>query len=199
MAALEDSGCAKRLKVLSIDNCNVGEEETRALADLLCRDDLPALEDLSLHGNADITDAGVVALADALLKSTKTSLRSLILSIVGMGDEGIAALSSLIYQGRMEQIRDLSFAENDDITDEGINVLARAVEAHMLPLLEYIYIMELKGMTITGIRAIGHAVIKGCPQLEDFTLEHDEVDKINVLQCLLKAAGHKATVDDLHD
>jgi len=31
---------------------------------------------------------------------------------------------------------DLSVPENDGISDEGINALARAVEAHMLPMLE---------------------------------------------------------------
>ena len=49
--------------------------------------------------------------------------------------------------------------------------MAQAIEAHMLPVLKDIYVMELKGMTTIGVRAIGHAVIKGCPQLERNRLE----------------------------
>ena len=136
---LGDSGCAKRMKRLWLDGCDIVEEDMRALADLICRDTLPALEELSVHGNSDITDAGDVALAEALLKLTQTSLKILTLSNVGMGDEGIAALASLAYRGRKDQLRVLNFAENDGVADEGISALARAVEAHMLPMLEDIY------------------------------------------------------------
>jgi hypothetical protein len=189
LGALEDSGCAKRLKGLRLECSKAEKEDMRALADFLCRDTLPALEELSLHGNPNITDVGVVSLAEALLKATQTSLRVLTLSDVGMGDEGIAALSSLIYRGRMEQMRELRFSENGGITKEGIKALAQAIEAHMLPVLKDIYVMELK-----GIRAIGRAVIKGCPQLERIVLNPNEVDKKDVLEILLKAGGHKASI-----
>ena len=56
MDALEDSGCAKRLESLTFEVCKIGEEGVRALADLLCRGALPALERLSLPENFTITD-----------------------------------------------------------------------------------------------------------------------------------------------
>jgi len=48
-----------------------------ALAELLCDDALPALRNLNLHNNPDITDVGVVVLADGLLKALQTSLSTL--------------------------------------------------------------------------------------------------------------------------
>jgi len=88
--ALKDSECAKWLKMLSIECCDIVEEDARALADLLCQDALPALEDLCVQGNSHITDVGVVALfAECLLKSMQNSLIRLYLSEVAMGDQGI--------------------------------------------------------------------------------------------------------------
>lgn len=72
--------------------------------------------------------------------------------------------------------------------------MAQAIEAHMLPVLKDIYVMELKGMTTIGVRAIGHAVIKGCPQLERIVLNQNKVDKKDMLEILLKAGGHKASI-----
>lgn len=51
-----------------------------------------------------IRDVGVTALADALGKPTQTILTGLDLENVGMGDDGITALSSVVYQGRFEQL-----------------------------------------------------------------------------------------------
>jgi len=54
--------------------------------------------------NPNISDVGVLALAAALLKPTTTFLRELELRDVGMGNKGIAALASLVDQGRMEYL-----------------------------------------------------------------------------------------------
>lgn len=174
MGALEESGCAKRLMVLSIGFSSICTEEVRVLADLLCRDALPALEDLSLHGNGGIKDVGVVALAEALEKSTKTFLLNLDLTQVGMADEGLAALSSLIYRGRLEKLQLLRITQNHAITDRGVIALARAVETRGLPMLEYLHVELLTGVTAAGYSAMAHAAVKGCARLRLLGLEPEQ-------------------------
>lgn len=66
-----------------------------------------------------------MALAEALSKSTPACLGSLVLDNVGMGDEGIAALASLVGQGRMEQLTELDISQNAALTQQGIITLAR--------------------------------------------------------------------------
>jgi hypothetical protein len=66
-----------------------------------------------------------VALADALRKPTQTVLTHLDLINVGR-------LSSLVYQGRFEQLQ-LNLSENRAITTQGIVALARAIETRGLP------------------------------------------------------------------
>ena len=66
-----------------------------------------------------------MALADALRKPTQTVLTHLDLINVGR-------LSSLVYQGRFEQLQ-LNLSENRAITTQGIVALARAIETRGLP------------------------------------------------------------------
>ena len=102
--ALEESGCATRLVNLIFVSRGVGVDGIRIMADLICRGIFPALKCLDLPENPNISDVGVVALAEVLMKSTQPCLESLGLKKVGMGDEGIAALASLISQGRLEHL-----------------------------------------------------------------------------------------------
>jgi Ran GTPase-activating protein (RanGAP) involved in mRNA processing and transport len=112
MEALEASGCAERLVSLKISDCDIKGEGLPALAGLIAHDGFPALETLSLEGNSRITDSGVVALAKAILDSTVTLLTHLDLNYVGMGDIGMKALASLVYEGRMQQLEDLDLSGN---------------------------------------------------------------------------------------
>lgn len=97
--ASEESGCAKHLVSLTFGACGIGEEGMRVLADLLSRGIFPALKFLNLGQNPNISDVGILALSEGLLKSTQTCLETLFLNHVGLGDEGIAALASLVEQG----------------------------------------------------------------------------------------------------
>jgi ribonuclease HIII len=82
-----------------------------------------------------------MALAKALLDSTETFLAHLDLGDIGMGDGGIEALASLVYEGRMQQLEDLNLDGNNDLTDEGITALARAINVRGLPVLERLSIV----------------------------------------------------------
>lgn len=105
LEALECSGCADRMTVLSCLACDIGIRGVRALADLLRRDKLPALKRLLLGLNYMITDVGVVALTEALEEAPRTLLVDLDLSYIWMEDVGMAALASLVHRGRMHQVQ----------------------------------------------------------------------------------------------
>jgi len=100
--ALGGSGCANHTVTLSFSYCGIGLEGTRALADLIRDDGLPALECLSLKGDREIQDEGVVALAEALRGAPRTLLKKLYLKKVGMCDEGMVALASGVCRAPRE-------------------------------------------------------------------------------------------------
>jgi HEAT repeat protein len=115
----------------------------RILADVLSQGCFPALQFFYLYKNPNLTDVGVVALAEALSKTTQTFLTNLNLSDVGMGDEGIGALACLISQGRMEQLEELSLSSNSGVTRQGIIALAEAIDARGLP--------KLRALNLDGL------------------------------------------------
>lgn len=137
-----------------------------------------------LYGNHDLTDVGVMALADALLKATQTFLTHLNLSDVGMGDEGIAALASLVSQGCMQQVTELSLSSNGGVTNRGIISLAQAIDARGLSNLRALHLCGMLPATdketVLGITTLGHAITKGCPPLKDFTFDPAHRDMITV-------------------
>ena len=91
-AALAGSACSKRLQRLKFDDCKIEAEGACALADHLGRDAFPTLKYLRISNSPSITDVGVVALADALLKGPQTIITNVYLIIVGMADDGMTAL-----------------------------------------------------------------------------------------------------------
>lgn len=165
MDALEATGCAMRLTTLYFALCGFRVEDVNAVVDLISRSAFSALQQISLIGNPNITDVGIMAFAEALLKSTQTRLEVLGLCDVGMGEEGIAALASLVSQGRMERLKRLDISANAALTQQGIITLASAIAARGLPMLEDLLMINLTNLTAVGIGAIALAVIKGCPRL----------------------------------
>lgn len=159
LGALDDSGCAERMEDLSFYDCGIGFEGANALADLLRRDLFPALESISLSEN-EIRDEGVVALAKGLCEAPRTSLKELKLDDVGMGDVGLAALASVVTQGRMRRMHKFMLHKALDVTDEGIILFVRAIEAYGLPHLEEFKILMLhkEKVTALGFGAITHAL-----------------------------------------
>lgn len=68
-----------------------------------------------------------------------------------MGDDGMAALTSLVCQGRLKNLEQLRLSENDDITDRGVIALARAINVRGLPMLERFSCKCFDKVTIQGI------------------------------------------------
>lgn len=180
MDALGRSGCAKRLVKLEIGRCHVGTGGVRMLAGHLSLGAFPALKELHLYASPGITEVGIVALAEGLLKAPESSLTSLHLKDVGMGDESIAAVAFLIRQGRFEQLEKLDLSRNGGITDHGILVLAQAIETRGLLQLAALNLEELDTNKVTelGIQPVARAVIERCPELKGIVVSGEFKDMV---------------------
>jgi hypothetical protein len=165
------------------------EDMVRAVAGPLSRGAFPALRDLAFS-NDDIGDEGVVILAKTLLNANQTCLWSLELIDVGMGDAGVAALASVVQQGRFDELAGLDIHENVDITDQGMTALARAIEARGLPMLSFT-LDGFEEMRATGISAVVNALVKGCPRLQSIWFgESDSYDEYyEMITAMVQAAG----------
>ena len=93
-----------------------------------------------------------------------------------MGDGGIAALASVIYQGRMQEMEDFHLREVPGMTDKGLIALARAINARGLPNVRYFFIMndhEERKWTALGFGALTLAFVLGCPRLQEIDFHND--------------------------
>lgn len=127
LGTLAGAVCASHLTFLGIVSTELCPASMGSLSTLLTQDKLPLLRTLSLR-YTEIGDDGVAVLAEKLLAAPPTSLKEFCLENVGMGDRGLAALASMIRMGRFEGLESLKLSYNEDVTDEGICVLAQAVE-----------------------------------------------------------------------
>lgn len=192
--ALEHSVCATQLESLHFRSCQLMEEMVRAVAGPLSRGAFPALTDLTFSDD-DIRDEGTVILAKALLNAKQTCLQSLNLSKVGMGDAAVAALVSVVQQGRFDELYELSISETDNITDEGMTALAGAIEARGLPRLTS-FTFSFENVTAIGISAIVDALLKGCPKLRTIWLANSDSydDYRRMITAMVQAAGRDTNV-----
>ena len=108
--------------------------------------------------NPEISDVGVVALAEGLSKATQTFLRYLDLSDVGTGDGGISGIVAVVYKGSLNQLFSINLSENNSVIDRGIIFLAQAIDAHGLPTL------KVFSMMVNNLAAESISAIAGCPR-----------------------------------
>lgn len=197
LVALEESGCAKQVERLCLDNCEVDNNGVHALADFLCRGAFPSLKGLKLPANSSITDVGVVALAEALLTAPQSMSRNLDLHSVRMGDKGIAASTALVSHGSFKQLEGFMLSEHVGVTNEGIILLARAISAYGLPLFKAFKMecpSDQEKITFSGIATISLAVINGCPKLQN--IDEDHSTTLNeIVGGMLQVAGRDGDVE----
>ena len=120
-----------------------------------------------------------------------------------MGDEGIAALASLVSHGRLEDLEELNLSDDGGVTDEGLTVLASAISAGGLPVVET-FKMECSGdqdkIRFPGVGAVAYAVINGCPKLRHTYLTNPQLNEefsvtVNeMVEGMLRAAGRHEDV-----
>ena len=196
--ALAGSACSKRLLSLTFDDCGIDAGGVLVLADHLGRDAFPALKELRITNSPRITDVGVVALAEALRKPTQTMLTHLDLINVGMADDGMTALASVISEGRFDELDVLDLSGIMGLTNQGLIASARAIETKWLPVLGnfVLYALNDDQVTLLGISAIAHAVIKGCPDLTLIVLTNSGPgeDHHEMVLGMLEATGRKGKV-----
>ncbi len=111
----------------------------------------------------------------------RTRLTDLDLAPVGMGDRGVAALASVARSGRFNRLDAIYLDDNREVTDEGLCVLARAVEdagQQGLPALSHISATGLKPVTGMGEGALAHALLKNCRRLKGFYLDNRNSDGV---------------------
>ncbi len=171
--ALAGATCASQLTSLQLKNSNLCPVSMATLSELLSQDLIHQLQDLSFYYNASIGDNGVAPLVQGLLTAPHTRLTGLNLQFVSMGDKGMAAIASLITTGRFEQLVWISVSHNEEATDRGICVFARALQAagnRGLPVLATLYATELPQVTGLGVGLLAQAAIKSCPRLTNVWL-----------------------------
>jgi len=111
----------------------IGVEGARALADVIGREVLPALQGMSLYHNPKVSDEGLIVLAEAMGNTSRSFLRKLVIVNIGMSDRGMAALESVVRHGRLERLEELNLSNNKSVTDDGIIALAQEIDARGLP------------------------------------------------------------------
>lgn len=116
---------------------------------------------------SSITSGGVAGLAEALPKASQSNWAHLNLTYVEMGDDGIAALATLVSQGRLEQLEELSLSDGGGVTNEGMILLAQAISVGGLPVLKSFKMVcfDKEKIRLLGVGAVAHAVVNGCPKL----------------------------------
>lgn len=184
MDALRKSGCATGLVKIEFGHCQLGTGGVRILASYITRGAFPALNDLSLYNDLTVTEAGVLALAEGSLSAPQTCLTSLNIWGEGMGKESVAAVASLIRQGRFEQLAYLNTSENGGISDQGVMVLAQAIEARGLPKLD---MLELQGLdtarvTLAGIQGLAISIIDGSPVLGELIVNSEYQEMVDEMR-----------------
>ena len=156
----------------------MGVERVCALADLLRRGATPALNQLSLSETSYFTHVGVAALAAALPKASQSNWAHLDLSYVGMGDAGIAVLATLVAQGHLQQLEEITLSDGGGVTNEGMILLAQAISGGSLSALERFKILcYSKNITLLGVGALAHEVVNGCPELGEIYLTKPASDE----------------------
>ena len=196
MDALGGSSCTTRLGALSFSGCEVDDDGMRAFADLLSQDGFPALKSLRFTYNWGITDGGAVALVNALLNATWTSLTHLILNCMNMGEEGVVALASLVEQDRLKQLKRIDLSQSEDITNRGLFLLAKGIGRRGLPMLETFLSagLDTSKLTAQGAAAIAHVLINGSPKLNTLYMRPTDYDNCiysSVIYGMLLAVGRE--------
>jgi hypothetical protein len=96
---------------------------------------------------------------------------------VEMGDEGFAELVPLVYQGRLDQLINLSLSDNILVSDRGIIALVHGIGAHGLPILHTCKMTGLRELTAVGISEMMQALTRGCPRLVISLVDKFEPDQ----------------------
>lgn len=178
------------------------------LAEMLRQDAFPALQRLCLFGLCYSRTSGMAngdesfgLVAKGLLDAPRTRLVELNLYEVGISNEGMTALASLVRAGRLDRLEELHLGQNVKVSDSGICALARAIDdagKDGLPMLSKFDAEGLPRVAGVGVGALAHALITNCPRLTSVALggshanrnaDRHAASEEAMLQGMLLAAG----------
>jgi hypothetical protein len=190
LGALAGAPCAGQLMGLFLQHSNFFPASMATLSQLLGQNGFPMLERLSFGGTSGIGDDGAAVLAQGLLAASRTRLTGLKLAKVGISDEGVAAVASLVRAGCLERLQEIFLGANSAFTDQGVGVLTRAIQAagkNGLPRLLEFWGKELPQVTRVGIVVLVSVLIRNCPRLKLLNMRGNKE----------KAGSHNAVVEGM--
>ena len=155
---------ASKSKLRSIDvenqHGNLGNVGVQALGKTLAL--LPALEEVVISRNENITDEGVVGFLSPFLNKSLLSLRKIDIGYTNLSDTGVTALAQLMEKHPLEEIS----IGSTMITDEGLRLLGHALQ-NATCLLKKVYAyqgQENKACSDEGVRDLLQGLLH-CPNL----------------------------------
>ena len=161
-----------KLRFISVEgqHGNLGNVGVQALGKTLAL--LPALEEVVIGWNRNITDEGLVAFLSPFLNKSLLSLRKIRMASTNVSDAGVAVLAQLMEKHPLEGI---SIAYTM-ITDKGLRLLGHALQNATCLLKEvYAYAYqhrrsENKAWSDEGVRDLLQG-LKHCPNLVEVYVE----------------------------
>ena len=153
---------ASKSKLRSIDvghqNGNLGNLGVQALGKTLAL--LPALEEVVIGWNKNITDEGLVGFLSPFLEKSSLSLRKIDIGGTNVADAGVTALAQFMGKHPLEEIS-IAFTM---ITDEGLRLLGHALQNATCLLKEVDAYQENKAWSDEGVRDLLQG-LEHCPNL----------------------------------
>ena len=145
---------------------NLGNVGVQALGKTLAL--LPALEDVVIGSNRNITDESVVGLLSPFLNKSLCSLRKIDIGWTNVSDAGVAVLAELMEKQPLEEIS----IDSTMITDEGLRLLGHALQ-NATCLLKKVYAWQLRENKACSEEGV-HDLLQGlrhCPNLVEVYVE----------------------------
>ena len=151
-----------KLRFISVagQSGNLGNLGVQALGKTLAL--LPALEEVVIEDNENITDEGLVAFLSPFLNKSLCSLRKIDIGWTNVSDAGVAVLAKLMEKHPLEEIS----ISSTRITDEGLRLLGHALQ-NTTCLLKRVYAGQYrknKAWSDEGVRDLLQG-LEHCPNL----------------------------------
>ena len=165
-------------------NGNLGNLGVQALGKTLAL--LPALEEVVIRSNENITDEGLVGFLSPFLNKSLLSLRKIDIGGTNVSDTGVTVLAQLMEKHPLEEI---SIAYTM-ITDEGLRLLGHALQ-NATCLLKKVYAYQHqkdKAWSDEGVRDLLQG-LKHCPNLVYVNVEGPKLSNQTIQMALKVLSG----------
>ena len=173
------------LSKLSVDNCKLGDEGTKALCSMLALNNV--LRELSLCGNSiGKGKSGIKALAEGLkLNATVETLR---LDSNNLGNYGVKCLADALRLSQTTALQSLQLSGNS-VADKGAEALAQCLESNAV-----LRVLELWNNRITckGALALASSIKDHNRVLEKLNVNGNRIDVSGVAELTNVLLAHRS-------